>query len=167
MTSTALTCAVLGFLFSVTLMWVSLLHAAKMRHTARAGISAQPSFTTQQSIIVPVRKDGVIFISDGAKGSAREAAIELAKHGYHVLVGAKSEAEIRSFAFDSRKGLEPILFDITNPSTFVSLIFRLRQIRRELDRPFVGIVLNLAGRWIILKLMFSCCCHTLHVLLYD
>ena len=94
---------------------------------------------------VPVRKDGVIFISDGAKGSSREAAIELAKHGYHVLVGAKTDAEIRSFAFDARKGLELIKFDITNPSTYVTLVYRLRQIRRDLDRPLVGIVLNLAG----------------------
>lgn len=96
---------------------------------------------------VPVRKDGVIFVSDGAKGSVREASIELAKHGYHVLVGCKSEAEIRSFAFDSRKGLELIKFDIANPATFVTLVYRLRQIRRDLDRPLVGIILNLAGTY--------------------
>lgn len=96
-------------------------------------------------LTIPVRKDGVIFVSDGAKGSVREASIELAKHGYHVLVGCKSDAEIRSFAFDSRKGLELIKFDIANPATFVTLVYRLRQIRRDLDRPLVGIVLNLAG----------------------
>lgn len=95
--------------------------------------------------LVPVRRDGVVFVSDGAKGSVREASIELAKHGYHVLVGCKTEAEIRSFAFDSRKGLELIKFDIANPATFVTLVYRLRQIRRDLDRPLVGVVLNLAG----------------------
>jgi hypothetical protein len=95
---------------------------------------------------VPVRKDGVIFVSDGAKGQVREAAVELSKLGYHVLVGAKTDAEIRSFAFDSRKGLELIKFDITSPATFVDLVYRLRQIRRDLDRPLVGVVLNLAGK---------------------
>lgn len=95
--------------------------------------------------MVPIRRDGVIFVSDGAKGSVREASIELAKHGYHVLVGCKTDAEIRSFAFDSRKGLEMIKFDIANPATFVTLVYRLRQIRRDLDRPLVGVVLNLAG----------------------
>ncbi len=94
---------------------------------------------------VAVRKDGVVFVTDGAQGVARQASIELAKHGYHVLVGCKTDAEIRSFAFDARKGLEMIKFDLADPSTFVTLIYRLRQVRRDLDRPIVGIVLNLAG----------------------
>jgi len=98
-----------------------------------------------QRTFVPVRKDGVIFISDGAKGSSREAAIELAKHGFHVLVGCKTEAEIRSFAFDSRKGMEMIKFDVSSPETYIPLIYRLRQIERDLDRHIVGVVLNLAG----------------------
>lgn len=102
--------------------------------------------TSTSTMIVPVRKDGVIFVSDGAKGSIRQASIELAKHGYHVLVGCKTDAEIRSFAYDTRKGLELIKFDIADPATFVTLIYRLRQIRRDLDRPIVGIVLNLAGK---------------------
>lgn len=93
----------------------------------------------------PARRDGVIFVSDGAKGIARESSLELAKLGYHVLVGAKSEEEKRSFAFESRKGLEVILFDVAEPATLVALIYRLQQIRRDLDRPMVGVVINLAG----------------------
>jgi hypothetical protein len=96
-------------------------------------------------LALPIRKDGVIFVTDGSKGEARLASIELAKHGYHVLLGCKTDAEMRSFAFDARKGLELIKFDLVDPSTFVGLIYRLRQIRRDLDRPIVGIVLNLAG----------------------
>ena len=42
-------------------------------------------------------------------------------------------------------GLEMILFDLTNPSTLVEVIYRLRQIRRDLDRPIVGILINIAG----------------------
>ena len=99
-----------------------------------------------QRTVVPVRQDGVIFISDGAKGSSREAAIELAKHGFHVLVGCKTEAEIRSFAFDSRKGMEMIKFDVSSPETYIPMIYRLRQIERDLDRHIVGVVLNLAGK---------------------
>jgi len=116
-----------------------------------AGDAHEPT----KKVFVPVRKDGVIFISDGAKGSSREAAVELSKHGYHVLVGCKTEAEIRSFAFDSRKGMEMIKFDISSPETYIPLIYRLRQIRRDLDRHIVGVVLNLAG---------IICCYTLHVL---
>lgn len=93
----------------------------------------------------PARRDGVIFVSDGAKGIARESSLELAKLGYHVLVGVKSEEEKRSFAFESRKGLEVILFDVAEPATLVTLVYRLQQIRRDLDRPMVGVVINLAG----------------------
>lgn len=55
-------------------------------------------------ISLPVLTNGVIFVSDGSKGYAREASIELSKHGYHVLVGCKSDLEIRTFAYDQRKG---------------------------------------------------------------
>ena len=114
------------------------------------------TFEPVKKVFVPVRKDGVIFISDGAKGSSREAAIELSKHGYHVLVGCKTDAEIRSFAFDSRKGMEMIKFDISSPETYIPLIYRLRQIRRDLDRHIVGVVLNLAGE-VLLTLAVFCC----------
>lgn len=107
-------------------------------------------------IFVPVRKDGVIFITDGAKGSSREAAVELAKHGYHVLVGCKTEAEIRSFAFDSRKGMEMIKFDVSSPETYIPLIYRLRQIRRDLDRHIVGVILNLSGMSNIVVVLLGC-----------
>jgi hypothetical protein len=103
------------------------------------------NFTNKVVLPVVVRRDGVVFVSDGAKGTAREASVELSKLGFHVLVGVKSEEEKRSFAFESRKGLEVILFDIADPTTLVKVVYRLRQLRRDLDRPVVGVVLNLAG----------------------
>lgn len=61
--------------------------------------------TSSLSIPLPVLTNGVIFVSDGSKGYAREASIELSKHGYHVLVGCKSDLEIKTFAYDQRKGI--------------------------------------------------------------
>eukprot|EP00601_Ochromonadales_sp_CCMP2298_P014186 CAMPEP_0173236996 /NCGR_PEP_ID=MMETSP1142-20121109/11782_1 /TAXON_ID=483371 /ORGANISM="non described non described, Strain CCMP2298" /LENGTH=260 /DNA_ID=CAMNT_0014167591 /DNA_START=142 /DNA_END=921 /DNA_ORIENTATION=- len=101
--------------------------------------------THMTHVDVPVRRDGVILVTDGAKGHAREVATELAKHGFHVLVGVRSTAELRSFAFEARKGLEPVLFDLTQPATFADIVYRIRQIRRDLDRPLVGVLLNLAA----------------------
>ena len=66
--------------------------------------------------VVPLKRDGVvILITDGAKGVAREVALELSgtKYGFHVLVGVKSEAEAKSFTYEAKKGLEPIIFDIS------------------------------------------------------
>lgn len=129
---------VLGLAIIVLSIWV----AYERRQNSTANVP--PPASDRLRVSWPVRKDGVIFVTDGAKGDSRLASIELAKHGYHVLVGCKTDAEIRSFAFDARKGLELIKFDLVDPSTFVGLIYRLRQIRRDLDRPIVGIILNLA-----------------------
>ena len=61
----------------------------------------------------PVSTESCILVTDAAQGPAREAALHLADHGIHVLAGVKNEYEQRSFMFDSRKGLEPIVFDIS------------------------------------------------------
>ena len=57
----------------------------------------------------------------------------------------KTEAEKKSFAFDSRKGLEPIIFDFFDPNTLMAVVYRIKQIRYDLDRQFMGSVINLAG----------------------
>mmetsp|Transcript_25563 Transcript_25563/g.36661 ORF Transcript_25563/g.36661 Transcript_25563/m.36661 type:complete len:240 (+) Transcript_25563:324-1043(+) len=45
--------------------------------------------------------------------------------------------------YESRKGLEVILFDLADPTTLVSLIYRLRQVEKELDRRLSGVLINL------------------------
>jgi hypothetical protein len=110
-----------------------------------ASSSLSTTTTTTIRCSIPIRNDGVIFVSDGAKGIAREASLQLASYGFHVLVGVKTNAEVRSFAYESRKGLEPLIFDIQDPTTFVPLIYKLRKIETSLDRKFVGVVINIAG----------------------
>ena len=103
--------------------------------------------STRSIAVAPLRRDGVvILITDGAKGFAREAALELSEgaYGYHVLVGVRSEAELKSFTYEARKGLEPILFDISDPTTLVTLIYRLRYLRANMGRDLGGIIINLA-----------------------
>ena len=62
-------------------------------------------------------------------------------------LGVKTEAEKRSFIFDSRKGLEPILFDISDPTLLANVVYRIMQIRFDLDRTFFGTVVNMAGTY--------------------
>ena len=57
----------------------------------------------------------------------------------------KNEAEKKSFAFDRMKGLEPIIFDFFDPNTLLAVVYRIKQIRFDLDRQFMGSVINLAG----------------------
>ena len=85
-----------------------------------------------------------ILITDAATGTGRAISLYLVNAGVHVLAGVKSEAEKRSFAFETRKGLEPILFDLTDPASVANTVYRIKQIRTELGRTFYGTVLNLA-----------------------
>ena len=57
----------------------------------------------------------------------------------------KTEAEKNSFVYDSRKGLEPILFDFNNIDQLSEVVRRIKQIRYDLDRTFLGSVINTAG----------------------
>ena len=45
------------------------------------------------------------------------------------LPGVKTDGEMRSFIFDSRKGLEPILFDYSDQNTLLNVVNRVKQIR--------------------------------------
>lgn len=94
---------------------------------------------------VPVRKDSVVFITDGAKGVTREAAVTLATYGYHVLIGVKSEAEKKSFLYENGKGIESIVFDIADPATLPAVVYRIREIHRDFERPLSGVVINSFG----------------------
>lgn len=94
---------------------------------------------------IPFRSDGVVFVSNAFNGPIRESLEKLRKTGYHILVGVKNNMERNSFSYSLGKGLEFIDFNIGDPSTYPDLIYRLRVIQRDLDRPIAGIVLNLAG----------------------
>ena len=89
-------------------------------------------------------EDVCVLVTDAATGVGRAIALQLADLGVHVLAGVKTEAEKRSFLFASRKGLETILFDISDPALVASTVYRIQQLQSEWDRRFFGVVLNLA-----------------------
>ncbi len=110
----------------------------------RLSVSTPTSLTHNPIKIVPIRREGVIFFTDASTGAVRDAALSLTQQGFHVVVGASSKAEQRSFAYLARKGLEIIPFNLYDPSTYPDAVYRLRHIRRDLDRPLVSLVINLA-----------------------
>lgn len=131
----------------ITLFFVAVLLAASIR----------TSFYVYQRLekIYPVNKGSTVLITDAAHGFARELALHLAHSGFHVLAGVRTESEARSFIFDSRKGLEPVLFDINEPALIAKVIYRIKQVRLELDRPLSGLILNIAGDKIVLHSNFD------------
>lgn len=110
---------------------------------------------------------GVFFFTDGAKGKARLAALEVARRGGYALVGVQSDTELRSFALDQRKGLEPILFDVSDPAALIPIVHRLRQLQHDLQRPLSGVVINLAGTWTVNTLYQLSSCKNWQVSLFS
>ncbi len=93
---------------------------------------------------IQTRKDGTVLVTSAASGAIRNAGVELAKHGSHVLFGFQSADQRKALtAYTGRKGIELIKFDMYDPSTFPDVIYRLRIIKRDLQRPLTGIVINL------------------------
>lgn len=91
----------------------------------------------------PIRRDGTIFVSNAAHGSCRDSTYKLSEVGFQVVVGVKDLAERSSYLYSIRKGMELTNFSLSDPSLYPPLIYRLRQIRRDLDRPYVGVLINL------------------------
>lgn len=117
-----------------------------IQHTTLPASAPRSKLASANHTSFPLRSDGVLFISHASSGPAREAALLLPRFGFHVLIGVKDKTERRSFLYSMRKGVELIDFDMADPSTYPNLIYRLRHIRRDLDRPVAGLVLNLAGQ---------------------
>lgn len=91
----------------------------------------------------PIRRDGTILVSNAAHGSCRDSVFMLSEAGFQVVLGVKDLAERSSFLYSIRKGMEFSNFSLSDPSLYPPLIYRLRQIRRDLDRPYVGVLINL------------------------
>ena len=45
-------------------------------------------------------------------------------------------------------GLEPIIFDISDPTFLANIVYRIKQIRTDLDRTFFGTIVNIAGMYV-------------------
>ena len=83
----------------------------------------------------------------------------LAKNGFHVLVGVKSEKDMQDYVYDRVKGIEPIVFDSTEPYSILHAVYRVKEIYLQLNRALVGVIINLSGRNIYsisgLKLLYT------------
>jgi len=95
---------------------------------------------------ISANRETVIFVTAGSSGVSQEAVLELAKNGYYVLVGVATPLERKSFTYLQRKGLELVHFDLLDPTTYPDVVYRLRHIRRDLDRPLGGMIINFAGK---------------------
>ncbi len=76
----------------------------------------------------------------------REAALKLSEQGFHVLAGCNSDLEVNSLAYESlQKGFEPLVFEFDNPVHVSKVIYRSLEIKRDNNRSYNSLVINLAG----------------------
>ena len=77
--------------------------------------------------------------------SLRQAANALASYGLYVLVGVGSAAMVPHFAETAVKGVELMVVDLQEPSHIAQLVFRSRELTRDLQRPLLGVVMLYPG----------------------
>ena len=106
---------------------------------AEAGVAV-----LSESELGRVCRASTVVLTDATQSYAREAAILLAEQGFHVLACVKTDAQKRSFFYDMAglKGLEPIVADVADPPQLADLLYRVRQVQRDLKRPLYAIVVN-------------------------
>jgi len=130
-------------------VWVLVFLAASLaavyfnRTLVKSTLPQQTNSTSSRKIR-HVCRDRTIFITDASSGYAREAALLLSQQGFHVLAGVKTESQRRSFVYDvaSRKGLEPVVVDISDPGQLADLLYRIRQVASDRQRPLYGVLVN-------------------------
>jgi hypothetical protein len=84
---------------------------------------------------------GTVFITD-ARGTGQNIAFSMANMGLYVLAGVPTESDVQNFTFDKRKGIEPILFDMKQPNDVVEVLYRIRELIRDLKRPLTALIIN-------------------------
>ena len=92
-----------------------------------------------------IKHYGTILITNPS-GIGRDLSVYLAGLGFHVLVGVKNKKDAKTYVFERFKGIEPIVLDITEPNHILRCIYRIREIQRDLNRSFVGLIINLTGK---------------------
>ena len=62
----------------------------------------------------------------------------------YVLAAVRTKAELKSFAYEERKGLEIIVADPVDPNEVAKMFYRIKQINNDLKRPLSAIIVNTA-----------------------
>ena len=78
------------------------------------------------------------------------AANILASKGLYVLFGVASKDMRHYMSQSAIKGVEMIEADINEPASIGNILYRSREITRDLNRPLVGVTLLYPGQEILI-----------------
>lgn len=95
-----------------------------------------------------VHAPGVVVITGATSGLGEDAAFRLARDGFHVLAGARSQKKADALAASAASSgvpadrFEAIVIDMGNPSDFVGAEAAARSAMASTGLPFTGLVNN-------------------------
>lgn len=92
------------------------------------------------AVTYPVYSHGIILITGASTGIGRHAAQSLAKQGYVVLAGVRSDSDFNSIQDCGLSNLIPVFLDVTNEIECKSVIQKVNTMMEKL--PFVALVNN-------------------------
>ena len=95
-----------------------------------------------------VNENGVVVITGATSGLGKDAAFFLAKHGYHVLAGARSESKASALATEAKDAgvpmdrFETVVGDVSNTADHAPLVARTVAAMKANGISFTGLVNN-------------------------
>ena len=107
-----------------------------------ASLWSRYSLSTEYSAPPPGQ---VILMMHKDIPSLRRAANALASVGLYVLVGVGSQEMKRRFTEEAVKGVEVVVADLQEPSHVAHIVYRSKEIARDLHRPLVGLAMLYPG----------------------
>jgi hypothetical protein len=100
----------------------------------------------QRQYISPSSRGHIIVVTHRDLFAINHAVRMLAEeYGIYVLMGVQSKEMVHFLSKDAVKGVELIEVDTTEPSNVAKLVYRSREIIRDLDRPLVGLLMLYPG----------------------
>lgn len=124
----------LFFIFLLGLMAFFSLRMLLLKHPIHS--LRQPSIHGGTVIIAPSDSKGI-----GIELSRMLAAT----NSLHILLGVESVSQVKALQFEGirSKGIEPITYDNEDINDAAKLVYRSKEIIRDLNRPITGLIVNL------------------------
>ena len=85
---------------------------------------------------------GAVFVTDMTSLDEKILST-LSSIGAHVLVGVDSFKKKASFIYRTKQGIEPIGYDKYEPGDLLKVIYRLEEIKRQLNKHLDAVIINL------------------------
>ena len=89
-----------------------------------------------------VHKEGAVLLTGASTGIGKDAALELAKAGYHVFAGVRKEKDGKALVEEGSHRIHPVILDVTSSEQILDALKVVESFTISTGLPFVGLVNN-------------------------